>query len=91
MPFSVKINNNLIYSDFAEYGFKEENDFFKTIKLIKKRIKQIPSYLEKTQFLVEDEINKQNWKFNIYDKLTQNFPSVFRKEILQTLKPLSII
>ena len=91
MPFSVKINNNLIYSDFDEYGFKEENDFFKIIKLIKKRIKQIPSYLEKTQFLVEDEINKQNWKFNIYDKLTQNFPSVFRKEILQTLKPLSII
>ena len=80
MAFSVKINNNLIYSDFAEYGFKEENDFFKIIKLIKKRIKQIPSYLEKTQFLVEDEINKQNWKFNIYDKLTQNFPSVFRKK-----------
>ena len=28
--------------------------------------------------------------FNIYDKLTQNFPNVFRKEVLQTLRPLSV-
>ena len=90
MPFSVKINNNLIYSNFLESGFKDENDFIKKIKLIKKKIKQIPLYEEKTQFLVEDEINQQNWKFDIYDKLTQNFPKVFRKEVLQTLRPLSI-
>ena len=90
MPFSVKINNNIIYSNFIECGFKNENDFFSKIKLIKKKIKQTPSYEGKTQFLVEDEINQQNWKFDIYEKLTQNFPNVFRKEILQTLRPLSI-
>ena len=38
---------------------------------------------------MEDEINQQNWKFDIFDKLSQNFPKVFRKEILQTLRPLS--
>ena len=90
MPFSVKINNKLIYSDFELVGYKNENDFFQKIKIIKKKIKQIPSYEEKAQFLIEDELNKENLKFNIYDKLTQNFPNVFRKEILQTLKPLSI-
>ena len=90
MPFSVKINNNLIYSDFVEYGFNDENEFFEKIKLIKKKIKQISLFEEKTQFLVEDEINKQKWNFNIYDKLTQNFPNVFRKEVLQTLRPLSV-
>ena len=90
MPFSVKINHNLIYSDFIECGFKDENDFIMKIKLIKKKIKQIPSYEEKTQFLMEDEINQQNWKFDIFDKLSQNFPNVFRKEILQTLRPLSV-
>ena len=90
MPFSVKINNKLIYSDFELVGYKNENDFFQKIKIIKKKIKQIPSYEEKAQFLIEDELNKENLKFNIYDKLTQNFPNVFRKEILQTLKLLSI-
>ena len=90
MPFSVKINNKLIYSDFELVGYKNENDFFQKIKIIKKKIKQIPSYEEKAQFLIEDELNKENLKFNIYDKLTQNFPNVFRKEILQSLKPLSI-
>ena len=90
MPFAVKINNKLIYSDFEQYGYKDENDFFQKIKIIKKKIKQIPSYEEKAQFLIEDELNQQNIKFNIYDKLTQNFPNVFRKEILQTLRPLSI-
>ena len=90
MPFSVKLNNNLIYSNFVESGFKDENDFVTKIKLIKKKIKLIPLYEEKTQFLVEDEINQQNWKFDIYDKLTQNFPNVFRKDVLQTLRPLSI-
>ena len=89
MPFSVKINHNLIYSDFLECGFKDENEFIEKIKIIKKKIKQIPSYEEKTQFLMEDEINQQNWKFDIFDKLSQNFPKVFRKEILQTLRPLS--
>ena len=90
MPFAVKINNKLIYSDFEQCGYKDENDFFQKIKIIKKKIKQIPSYKEKAQFLIEDELNQQNIKFNIYDKLTQNFPNVFRKEILQTLRPLSI-
>ena len=90
MPFAVKINNKLIYSDFEQCGYKDENDFFQKIKIIKKKIKQIPSYEEKAQFLIEDELNQQNIKFNIYDKLTQNFPNVFRKEILQTLRPLSI-
>ena len=90
MPYSVKINNKLIYSDFAECGFVDENDFIKKIKLIKKKIKQIPLYEEKTQFLVEDEINQQKWNFNIYDKLTQNFPNIFRKEVLQTLRNLSV-
>ena len=90
MPFAVKINNKLIYSDFEQCGYKDENDFFRKIKIIKKKIKQIPSYKEKAQFLIEDELNQQNIKFNIYDKLTQNFPNVFRKEILQTLRPLSI-
>ena len=90
MPFAVKINNKLIYSDFKQCGYKDENDFFQKIKIIKKKIKQIPSYEEKAQFLIEDELNQQNIKFNIYDKLTQNFPNVFRKEILQTLRPLSI-
>ena len=90
MPFVVKINNKLIYSDFEQCGYKDENDFFQKIKIIKKKIKQIPSYEEKAQFLIEDELNQQNIKFNIYDKLTQNFPNVFRKEILQTLRPLSI-
>ena len=90
MPFAVKINNKLIYSDFEQSGYKDENDFFQKIKIIKKKIKQIPSYEEKAQFLIEDELNQQNIKFNIYDKLTQNFPNVFRKEILQTLRPLSI-
>ena len=89
MPFSVKINHNFIYSDFIECGFKDENEFIEKIKIIKKKIKQIPSYEEKTQFLMEDEINQQNWKFDIFDKLSQNFPKVFRKEILQTLRPLS--
>ena len=90
MPFSVKINNNLIYSDYEKSGYKDENEFFQKIKIIKKKIKQIPSYEEKAQFLIEDELNQQKLKFNIYDKLTQNFPNVFRKEILQTLRPLSI-
>ena len=90
MPFAVKINNKLIYSDFEQCGYKDENDFFQKIKIIKKKIKQIPSYKEKAQFLIEDELNQQNIKYNIYDKLTQNFPNVFRKEILQTLRPLSI-
>ena len=90
MPFAVKINNKLIYSDFEQCGYKDENNFFQKIKIIKKKIKQIPSYEEKAQFLIEDELNQQNIKFNIYDKLTQNFPNVFRKEILQTLRPLSI-
>ena len=90
MPFAVKINNKLIYSDFEQCGYKDENDFFQKIKIIKKKIKQIPSYEEKAQFLIEDELNQQNIKYNIYDKLTQNFPNVFRKEILQTLRPLSI-
>ena len=90
MPFAVKINNKLIYSDFEQSGYKDENDFFQKIKIIKKKIKQIPSYEEKAQFLIEDELNQQNIKFNIYDKLTQNFPNIFRKEILQTLRPLSI-
>ncbi len=90
MPFSVKINDNLIYSDFTNCGYNDEKEFFNQIKLIKKRIKQIPKYDENIQYLVEDEIDKQNWKFNIYEKLAQNFPDVFRKEILQTLKPLSI-
>ena len=90
MPFAVKINNKLIYSDFEQCGYKDENNFFQKIKIIKKKIKQIPSYEEKAQFLIEDELNQQNIKYNIYDKLTQNFPNVFRKEILQTLRPLSI-
>ena len=65
MPFAVKINNKLIYSDFEQCGYKDENDFFQKIKIIKKKIKQIPSYEEKAQFLIEDELNQQNIKFNI--------------------------
>jgi hypothetical protein len=37
MPFSVKINNKLIYSDFELCGYKEENEFFQKIKILKKR------------------------------------------------------
>ena len=39
MPFAVKINNKLIYSDFEQYGYKDENDFFQKIKIIKKKDK----------------------------------------------------
>ena len=90
MPCSVKINNNIIYSDFVENGFNDEKDFFDKIKEMKKKIKAIPSYETKSQFLVEDEITHLNWNFNIYDLLMFNYPNVFRKEVLQTLKPLSI-
>ena len=90
MPCSVKINNNIIYSDFVECGFNNEKDFFDKIKEIKKKIKKIPSFETKSQFLIEDEINHLNWNFNIYDLLMFNYPNVFRKEVLQTLKPLSI-
>ena len=90
MPCSIKINNNIIYSDFADKGYKNENDFFEEIKKIKKSIKNIPSYEKNAQFLVEDEITKLGWNFNIYDILMFNYPNVFRKEVLQGLKPLSI-
>ena len=90
MPCSVKINSNIIYSDFVEYGFKDEKDFFDKIKEMKKKIKDIPSFESKSQFLIEDEITHLNWNFNIYDLLMFNYPNVFRKEVLQTLKPLSI-
>ena len=87
----IKFKNNIstIYYKDKEYT-KEIISKGQKIKIIKKKIKQIPSYEEKAQFLIEDELNQQNIKFNIYDKLTQNFPNVFRKEILQTLRPLSI-
>lgn len=90
MPCSVKINNNIIYSDFVDIGFNNEEDFFKKIKSIKKKIKNIPSYETKSQFLIEDEITPLGWNFNIYDLLMFNYPNVFRKDVLQTLKPLSI-
>ena len=90
MPCSVKINNNIIYSDFVKCGFNNEKDFFDKIKEMKKKIKKIPSFETKSQFLIEDEINHLNWNFNIYDLLMFNYPNVFRKEVLQTLKPLSI-
>ena len=90
MPCSVKINNNLIYSDFVNIGFNNEKDFVQEIKTIKKKIKNIPSFELKTQFLIEDEITKLGWNFTIYDILMLNYPNVFRKELLQTLKPLSI-
>ena len=90
MPCSVKINNNLIYSDFVNIGFNNEQDFFQEIKRIKKVIKNIPSYEQQTQFLIEEEITKLQWNFTIYDILMLNYPNIFRKEVLQTLKPLSI-
>ena len=90
MPCSVKINNNLIYSDFVEIGFNNEKDFFDKIKQIKQKIKKIPSFEQKTQFLVEDELTHLGWNFNIYDLLMFNYPNAFRKEVLQTLRPLSI-
>ena len=88
MPCSVKINNNIIYSDFADVGFKNEKDFFEEIKKLKK-IKNIPTYEQKTQFLIEDEITKLGWNFNIYDILTFKYTNIFRKEVLQSLKHLS--
>ena len=90
MPCSVKINNNIIYSDFNNIGFNDEKNFFGKIKEIKKKIKNIPSYEKNTQFLIEDELTHLGWNFNIYDILSFNYPNIFRKEVLQTLKPLSI-
>ena len=90
MPCSVKINNNIIYSDFNNIGFNDEKNFFGKIKEIKKKIKNIPSNEKNTQFLIEDELTHLGWNFNIYDILSFNYPNVFRKEVLQTLKPLSI-
>ena len=90
MPCSIKINNNIIYSDFIDKGYNNENDFFEIIKKIKKTIKNISSYEQNTQFLIEDELTKLGWNFDIYDILMFNYPNVFRKEILQSLKPLSI-
>ncbi len=90
MPCSIKINNNIIYSDFIDIGFKDEEEFFKKIKTIKKKIKNIPSYDTKAQFLIEDELTHLGWNFTIYDLLMFNYPNIFRKEVLQTLKPLSI-
>ena len=90
MPCSVKINNNIIYSDFNDIGFTDEKKFFEKIKEIKQKIKSTPSYEEKTQFLIEDELTHLGWNFNIYDILSFNYPNAFRKEVLQTLKPLSI-
>ena len=89
MPCSVKINNNIIYSDFVDVGFKNEKDFFEEIKKVKKKIKNIPIYEQKTQFLIEDEITKLEWNFNIYDILTFKYTNIFRKEVLLSLMHLS--
>ena len=92
LPSEVKINNKIIYSDFVSIGYKNISEFITVIKDTKKKIKQIPQYEEKSQFLVEEEITKLKWDYNIiWDPLDYNFPNVFRKEIIQSLKPLGII
>ena len=84
-----KKEKKIIYSDLPSgMGLAQ---FIQKIKGIKSTIKEIPLYETQVQFIVDSELKKENISYPIYDPFEKNFPSVFRKEILQSMKPLSVI
>ena len=81
-------DNKVLYSDLPKGKSLEE--FIAKIKEIKQRIKKIPFYETQAQFIVDTELKKENIELPIYDPMLMNFPTIFRKEIVQSMKPLSV-
>ena len=86
----ITINGNVVYSNIPkEYTLET---FRMKIKELKKKIQAIPFYEQQTQFIVDSEIKKiDNFEFPIYDPMERNFPVIYRKEILQSMKPLCFV
>ena len=84
---SIGKDNKIIYSDFN----KSKDEYIKEIKDLKHKIKKLPFYEQQIQFMVDEELKNKNYEFPIYEPLEMNFPNLFRKDILVTMKPLNLI
>ena len=84
----LEINNNLIYSNFPNKNIETMKN---NIKSLKNKIKLIPFYEQDIQFILGKQLKENNLIFPIYEPLLYNFPNIFRKEILKSMKPLNII
>ena len=84
----LEINNNLIYSNFPNKNIETMKN---NIKSLKNKIKLIPFYEQDIQFILGNQLKENNLIFPIYEPLLYNFPNIFRKEILKSMKPLNII
>ena len=86
----IEIDGNVVYSNVPkEYTLES---FRMKIKELKKKIQAIPFYEQQTQFIVDSEIKKiENFDFPIYDPMERNFPVIYRREIVQSMKPLCFV
>ena len=84
---SIGKDNKFICSDFN----KSKDEYIKEIKDLKHKIKKLPFYEQQIQFMVDEELKNKNYEFPIYEPLEMNFPNLFRKDILVTMKPLNLI
>lgn len=85
----LSINNELVYSNINKNQYDSFDAFANYIKGLKKEIKQKKNYDMNTQFIINEYFKEA--LFPIYDELEMNLFFVFRKDILQGMKPLTIL
>lgn len=82
-------DGEVIYSNIPQNDSLQS--FTNKMKELKQKIKKIPFFDTQAQFIVDSELKNLHISTEIYDPFEMNFPLVFREEILQSMKPLSII